>query len=378
MGGKITTINTVIRIKKKGISDLSKVSNIELLPHFTRLTVILLQHNKLSGIPDSVLADVRKSPKLIEYLQVLNLSHNRFRELPAELFLLINLKILKLENNFLSTISSQVFSLCRLEELHLGNNVIEHLPWNFHKLRRLKKLFLESNKINYVPNTIGKLTCLINLSIIPNPLTTINDVDIVLACHNAQFNIVLDFLYQQPIPNDYPYLPYIKYLEEKKIQKLRAHTDDQNLLKKILKTTKGLASMEAFMEKEYSIENLMFWKVIYDYGKTYNSDIEISTSELIEAAKQIFNTYIAEDSKYTINIPADIYSNLRKIFTDTYVYPKGINQWVFKPAIRAILELISRDTFRRFKVTEEGAAIIKYTQERSKKGRKIVIPGGDE
>jgi len=128
--------------------------------------------------------------------------------------------------------------------------------------------------------------------------------------------------------------------------------------------------MEAFMEKEYSIENLLFWKVIYEFGRTYNSDVEITTNELIDSAKQIFITYIAEDSKYTINIPADIHANLRRIFTDTFVYPKGINQWVFKPATRAILDLISRDTFRRFKATEEGSALIKIVIEKGEKKRK--------
>jgi len=128
--------------------------------------------------------------------------------------------------------------------------------------------------------------------------------------------------------------------------------------------------MEPFMEKEYSIENLLFWKVIYEFGRTYNSDVEITTNELIDSAKQIFITYIAEDSKYTINIPADIHANLRRIFTDTFVYPKGINQWVFKPATRAILDLISRDTFRRFKATEEGSALIKIVIEKGEKKRK--------
>jgi len=225
-----------------------------------------------------------------------------------------------------------------------------------------------------VPNTIGRLTQLIELSIIPNPLNTINDVEIILACHNGDFPVILDYLCYQPIPEDYPYIPVIRQLEDKKNQKLKSHTEDQNLLRKILKSTKGKATLEAFMEKEYSIENLMFWKDISAFGKNYNSDVEITTAEIIDSAKQIFYTFIAEDSKYTINIPADIHMNLRKIFTDTYVFPKGINQWVFKPALRAILELISRDTFRRFKATEEGMAMIKYIQDKTKKEKKVIIP----
>jgi len=122
------------------------------------------------------------------------------------------------------------------------------------------------------------------------------------------------------------------------------------------------------MQKEYSIENLMFWKVIKQFGKTYNSDdVEITTNELVDTAKDIFLSYIAEDSRYTINLPAEIHANLRRIFMDNFVYPKGINQWVFKPAARAILELISRDTFLRWKATEEGSVFIKHFKQKNRK-----------
>jgi hypothetical protein len=139
-------------------------------------------------------------------------------------------------------------------------------------------------------------------------------------------------------------------MKKKKKEKLKLYSDDQNLLNFLLKNPKGFASLERFMEKEYSLENLMFWKVITQFGKKYSSDVEITTNELIEAAKEIFISYIAEDSRFTINLPGEIQMNLRRIFTDNFVYPKGINQWVFKSAARAILELISRFNFFMWKI----------------------------
>jgi len=159
-------------------------------------------------------------------------------------------------------------------------------------------------------------------------------------------------------------------MKKKKREKLKLYSEDQNFVRLLLKQPKSFASLERYMEKEYSIENLMFWKVINQFRKNYNSDLEITTNELVTDAKEIFSLYIAEDSRFTVNLPAEIQNNLRKIFTDTFIYPKGINQWVFKPAANAILELISRDTYLRWKATEEGSAIIKSFKNGGKKPKK--------
>jgi len=121
------------------------------------------------------------------------------------------------------------------------------------------------------------------------------------------------------------------------------------------------------MTKEHSTENFLFWKTVRQFSNNFSSDIEICTEELVEEARTIFNTFISEDSKYTLNLPAEITAELRKIFTDTFLFPKGINQWVFKPAMRAILDLISRDTYRRFKATPEGANIVKAITDKEEK-----------
>jgi len=271
-------------------------------------------------------------------------------------------------HNQLTEINPLIFSIYRLEECYFDHNKIEFLPWNFNKLNKLKKLHLGSNKIRYLPNTISKLSdTLIEFIIIPNPLTPVPDEDTIWAIHNGYNDIILDYLAKQSIPDDYPYWDDIKKYEEKKREKLKLFSEDQNIVRLLLKHPKGIASMERFMEKEYSTENLMFWKVINQFRKDYNSEVEITTNELVEDAKLIFLSYISEDSRYTINLPAEIKDNLRRIFTDTFVYPKGINQWVFKPASHAILELISRDTFLRWKATEEGSGLLKSIKGKMKK-----------
>jgi len=65
---------------------LTKVKNIELLTVFTRLKIVQLQHNKLSTIPKSICEDLHRAPRVIEFLEEVNLSHNKFESLPEEFF----------------------------------------------------------------------------------------------------------------------------------------------------------------------------------------------------------------------------------------------------------------------------------------------------
>jgi len=143
-------------------------------------------------------------------------------------------------------------------------------------------------------------------------------------------------------------------------------TEEQNSFRKVLKNPEGYAALESHMTKEHSTENLLFWKNISNFSKNYSSDKEITTTELIEDAKKIFNEFIAADSTYTVNLPAEITSELRRNFTDPFIFPNGINQWIFDKANKAVFNLMSRDTYRRFKLTSEGSALVKDITEKCK------------
>jgi len=323
-------------------------------------------------IPPSLCADLHRSPRVGEFLQDLNLGHNRFSRLPEELSLLINLRKLNLEHNLLNEFPKCVLSFYRLEELRVRHNRIKDLPWGMNRLKRLKVLTLDSNEIDYLPNTIGKLKFLTEFSLIPNPLGTVNDEDVLLACHYRNTNFVLRYLLIQQIPKNYPYFEEIRTSLARKEEKKNEFSEEQNSLRKVLKHPDGYAALEVLMTKEHSMENLLFWKNISDFSNNYSSDKEITTTELIEDAKKIFNEFIAADSTYTVNLPADITSELRKNFTDPFIFPKGINQWIFDKANKAVFILMSRDTYRRFKLTSDGSALVKNITEKSTK-RKVLI-----
>jgi len=121
------------------------------------------------------------------------------------------------------------------------------------------------------------------------------------------------------------------------------------------------------MQKEFAEENLLFWRAADIFTDKYCSDAEITTKELIQDAKQIFDTYISQEGAHTINLPASITDPIKKIFTDAFVFPKGINQWIFNPAYQSIFDLMCRDTFFRFRNSEEGKVAIARVIEDSNK-----------
>src|SRR4051812_18454195 len=79
----------------------------------------------------------------------------------------------------------------------------------------------------------------------------------------------------------------------------------------------GLDALEAHMKKEYSHENLAFYRDVRDFRRKYNSTVEIRTSELIADAKKLFDDYVAESAPHQINLPAEAIAALQKTFTDT-------------------------------------------------------------
>jgi len=110
-----------------------------------------------------------------------------------------------------------------------------------------------------------------------------------------------------------------------------------------------------YMEKEYSIENLDFWQRVDKFKRRYNSALEVRAPELLKEAMEIYTRFIAENSEHSINLSSEGVC-LRKIFSDTFSFPQGINQWVFDTAYESILRLMYSDTFSRYRLTEEGSA----------------------
>ncbi|NWV24048.1 LRC58 protein, partial [Origma solitaria] len=133
------------------------------------LHTLLAKNNRLGG-PGSLPKGLGQAP-LARSLRVLNLSGNRFAEVPPVLLRLRGLRSLSLGGNRLHGIPPDIQELHSLEFLYLGGNFITAIPPELAKLPSLRYLVLCDNKIQSIPPQLAQLHSLRSLSLHNNLLT---------------------------------------------------------------------------------------------------------------------------------------------------------------------------------------------------------------
>ncbi|XP_061697334.1 leucine-rich repeat-containing protein 58 [Syngnathoides biaculeatus] len=155
--------------------------------HFSNLQLLDISNNNLSAIGEDItrLANLRtlvaKNNRLNEFslpkgfcsmqLEVLNLSGNRFEQIPLQCTKLRRLKSLSLGGNRLKSIPAGIENLTSLEMLYLGGNFISAIPAEVANLPHLSYLVLCDNRIQSVPPQLTRLRSLRSLSLHNNLLT---------------------------------------------------------------------------------------------------------------------------------------------------------------------------------------------------------------
>ncbi|XP_017554490.1 leucine-rich repeat-containing protein 58a isoform X1 [Pygocentrus nattereri] len=105
------------------------------------------------------------------HIESLNLSGNRFREIPRQFLKLSRLLSLSLGGNRLKSIPAEIENLNRLEMLYLGGNMISSIPPELANLRCLRYLVLCDNCVQSIPPQLSRLHSLLSLSLHNNLLT---------------------------------------------------------------------------------------------------------------------------------------------------------------------------------------------------------------
>lgn len=113
------------------------------------------------------LDDALANPNEVE---ILNLTRQKLKLVPAEIFDLPKLRELYLDKNQIAEIPSEINRLTKLEKLSLQHNDFERFPDALLDVRTLEFLDLADNMIDTIPDEIYHLQKLHTLSIWDNPI----------------------------------------------------------------------------------------------------------------------------------------------------------------------------------------------------------------
>jgi Leucine-rich repeat (LRR) protein len=124
-------------------------------------TIDLLRSGQLQGIKRlDLAADLTEFPieifDLADSLEILNLSDNRLRSLPADLGRLTKLKVIFLSNNDFEEVPEVLVDCPNLSMVGFKSNKIRVLGENVLPLGT-RWLILTDNKLGQLPKSIGKL-----------------------------------------------------------------------------------------------------------------------------------------------------------------------------------------------------------------------------
>lgn len=109
---------------------------------------LYLQNNKLSSLKNGGnLCD-------LSFLRLLDLSLNKFKELPSDIKYLKNLQILRIDHNELVSLPAEIGCLSNLEQLTASSNKLKSLPDSICNLSKLKLLDIRKNNLFSLPMTI--------------------------------------------------------------------------------------------------------------------------------------------------------------------------------------------------------------------------------
>ncbi|XP_069360182.1 leucine-rich repeat protein 1 [Maniola hyperantus] len=152
----------------------------------TKLTINNRSEFPAKGLPRTLkflnivglkLCNFRWDILLLHQLNILNLSDNEIETIPPEFGRLASLSELYLSNNSLGLSNNPdwrwLFGLQTLKLLDLSGNKLKNLPKDIWKLQNLVTLKVDNNSLNNLPSTLGRISTLRYLSVSKNNLQTL-------------------------------------------------------------------------------------------------------------------------------------------------------------------------------------------------------------
>ena len=143
---RIKTANNT-KSHKLDLSNLSLPSLPSAIKTLKKLSILLLQENKLKELPQWI--------GELNGLLTLKLNKNKLTDITPEIGKLVALQQLELDYNKLRSLPDEITSLQRLTRLSAPHNQLSNLPSNLGELEKLKVLDISNNKdLTDLPSSI--------------------------------------------------------------------------------------------------------------------------------------------------------------------------------------------------------------------------------
>ncbi|ORY61960.1 L domain-like protein [Neocallimastix californiae] len=160
--------------------------------HFKLLKYLYLKKNQLTSVTEIIKNNI--------FLEHLDFSHNKIFYIAKEIGNLKFLKECNLENNKITSLPDEITNLKNLTQLKLKNNRLLSLPVNLGNLENLENITLTNNKLTYLPesffmlNKLRKLDLKNNyLAILPEKIGKMVSLNVIILDNNKISFLPSDF-----------------------------------------------------------------------------------------------------------------------------------------------------------------------------------------
>lgn len=110
-------------------------------------------------------------------------------------------------------------------------------------------------------------------------------------------------------------------------------------LERLLNTEQGAHAFEEVLEKEYSVENLTFWRHCRDFSHA-------ADEERHEFAHHVYDTFVREGAEQQVNLSS---TQVKRLSSAMAALTEDVPADLFLDAEQEIFTLMERDTFKRFR-----------------------------
>lgn len=227
--------------KKTGVLKLSQ-SKLEEFPPQLRalpancLRTLDLSENKFAQIPDSIQSFVQ--------LKILNISHNRLVTLPEVLGKLTKLENLNASNNRITALPASLSNLTHIKQVNLSDNRLTEFPLMLCGLKHLDVLDVSKNQLSVIPDGVSSLH-VTELNLNQNQISTISDK--LADCPRLKtLRLEENCLQLNALP--------VRILKESNISNMAL---EGNLFE--MKQFADLDGYEVYMERYTAVKKKMFW-----------------------------------------------------------------------------------------------------------------------